>query len=123
MKCGFNKYMAFSCLYMGHFVPALNDRARVRTWVVTSAQTQPDITGRAGSALNYFGPCRAWAVLFFPCIGPSHQAQPKCTPILGAIKGTPSCMEENTKLSRNILRLSDSVSMHLIRCISDLSSV
>jgi hypothetical protein len=50
---------------------------------VTSAQTRPDITGRAGPALNYFGPCRAWAVLFFPCFGPAHQARPKCTPIVG----------------------------------------
>jgi hypothetical protein len=49
---------------------------------VTSAQTRPDITGRAGPALNYFGPCRVWAVLFFPCFGPAHQARPKCTPIV-----------------------------------------
>jgi hypothetical protein len=32
---------------------------------VTSAQTQPEITGRAGPALKYFRSCRAWAVLFF----------------------------------------------------------
>jgi hypothetical protein len=32
-------------------------------------------------------------------------------------------MEENTKPARNILRLLDSVSTHLIRCVSDLSSV
>jgi hypothetical protein len=32
-------------------------------------------------------------------------------------------MEENTKLSRNILRLLDSDSMHLILCVSDLSSI
>ena len=31
---------------------------------------------------RYNGPCRAWAVLFFPCFGPAHQARPKCTPIL-----------------------------------------
>jgi hypothetical protein len=36
---------------------------------MTSAQTRPDITGRAGPALNYFGPCRAWAVLFFRASG------------------------------------------------------
>jgi hypothetical protein len=45
---------------------------------------------------------------------------PSC---LGAIKGTPRRMEQYTKLSRNILRLPDSVSTHLIRCVSDLSSV
>jgi hypothetical protein len=32
---------------------------------VTSAQTRPDITGRADPTLNFFGPCRNWAVLFF----------------------------------------------------------
>jgi hypothetical protein len=45
---------------------------------------------------------------------------PSC---LGAIKGTPRRMEQTTKLSRNILRLPDSVSTHLIRCVSDLSFV
>jgi hypothetical protein len=38
---------------------------------------------------------------------------PSC---LGAIKETPRRMEEYTKLSRNILRLSDSDSTHLILC-------
>jgi hypothetical protein len=32
-------------------------------------------------------------------------------------------MKEDTKLSRNILRLSDSDSMLLILCVSDLSSI
>jgi hypothetical protein len=32
-------------------------------------------------------------------------------------------MEENTKSTRNILRLPDSAPTHLIRCVSDLSSV
>jgi hypothetical protein len=44
-------------------------RARARPWAVTSAQTRPDITGRAGPTLNYFGQCRAWAVLFFHALG------------------------------------------------------
>jgi hypothetical protein len=44
-------------------------RARARPWAVASAQTRPDITGRAGPALNYFGSCRAWAVLFFRASG------------------------------------------------------
>jgi hypothetical protein len=45
---------------------------------------------------------------------------PSC---LGAIKGTPRCIEETNKLTRNILRLPDSESMHLILCVSDLSSI
>jgi hypothetical protein len=45
---------------------------------------------------------------------------PNC---LGAIKGTPRRMEENTKLSRNILRLSYSDSTLLILYVSDLSSI
>jgi hypothetical protein len=52
---------------------------------------------------------------------------PCCTPTapscLGAIKGTPRRMEQNTKPSLSILRLPDSVSTHLINCVSDLSSV
>jgi hypothetical protein len=45
---------------------------------------------------------------------------PSC---LGAIKGTPRRMEHDTKLTKNILRLLDSASTHLINCVSDLSSV
>jgi hypothetical protein len=45
---------------------------------------------------------------------------PSC---LGAIKGTPRRMEQNTKHSLSILRLPDSSSTHLICCVSDLSSV
>jgi hypothetical protein len=45
---------------------------------------------------------------------------PSC---LRAIKGTPRRMEQNTKLARNILRLPDSASTHLIRCVSDLSFI
>jgi hypothetical protein len=48
---------------------------------VTSAQTRPDISGRAGPTLKYFVSCRLWAVLFLPCFGPVHQTRPKCTPI------------------------------------------
>jgi hypothetical protein len=45
---------------------------------------------------------------------------PSC---LGAIKGTTRRMEDDTKLSRNILRLPDSDSTHLILCVCDLSSI
>jgi hypothetical protein len=41
----------------------------------------------------------------------------------GAIKGTPRRMEELHKLTRNILRLPDSDSTHLILYVSDLSSI
>jgi hypothetical protein len=54
------------------------------------------------------------------CLPSWSPTAPSC---LGAIKGTPRCMEHNTKLSRNILRLPDSASTHLIRCVSDLSFV
>jgi hypothetical protein len=43
-----------------------------------------------------------------PCWPPTA---PNC---LGAIKGTPRCMEELPKLTRNILRLQDSNFAHLI---------
>jgi hypothetical protein len=45
---------------------------------------------------------------------------PSC---LGAIKGTPRCMEELPKHSLSIISLPHSVSTHLIDCVSDLSSV
>jgi hypothetical protein len=48
---------------------------------------------------------------------------PTAPSYLRAIKGTPRRMEHNTKLARNILRLPDSASMHLIDYVSDLSSV
>jgi hypothetical protein len=54
------------------------------------------------------------------CLPRLSPTAPSC---LGAIKGTPRRMEENTKLSRNILRLPDSDSTHLILCVSDLSSI
>jgi hypothetical protein len=53
----------------------------------------------------------------FPSWSPTA---PSC---LGAIKGTPRRMEQHTKHSLSILRLPDSVSTHLIDCVSDLSSV
>jgi hypothetical protein len=45
---------------------------------------------------------------------------PSC---LGAIKGTPRRMEENTKHTLNILRLPHSIFTHSIDILSDLSSV
>jgi hypothetical protein len=54
------------------------------------------------------------------CLPRLSLTAPSC---LGAIKGTPRRMEENTKLSRNILRLPDSDSTQLILCVSDLSSI
>jgi hypothetical protein len=55
--------------------------------------------------------------IFLPNWSPTA---PSC---LGAIKGTPMRMEENIKHSLSILRHPDSASTHLIRCVSDLSSV
>jgi hypothetical protein len=54
---------------------------------------------------------------FLPCWPPTA---PSC---LGAIKGTPRCMEELPKHSLSILSLPHSVSAHLINCVSDLSFV
>jgi hypothetical protein len=54
------------------------------------------------------------------CLSSWSPMAPSC---LGAIKETPRRMEEYTKLSRNILRLPDSDSTHLIPCASDLSSI
>jgi hypothetical protein len=54
------------------------------------------------------------------CLPSWSPTAPSC---LGALKETPRRMEDYTKLSRNILRLPDSVSTQLICCVSDLSSV
>jgi hypothetical protein len=54
------------------------------------------------------------------CLPSWSPTAPSC---LGAIKETPRRMEENTKLSRNILRLPDFDSTHLILCVCDLSSI
>jgi hypothetical protein len=48
---------------------------------------------------------------------------PTAPSYLGAIKGTLRRMEENTKLSQNILRLPDSDSTLLILSVSNLSSI
>jgi hypothetical protein len=54
------------------------------------------------------------------CLPSWSLTAPSC---LGAIKGTPRHMEQDTKPSLSILRLTDSASTHLIDCVSDLSSV
>jgi hypothetical protein len=46
---------AFSCLYMGHFVPALNGPCSCPPM---GRDLDPNLA-------RYIGPCRAWAVLFF----------------------------------------------------------
>jgi hypothetical protein len=47
------------------------------------------------------------------------QTAPSC---LGAIKGTPRCMEQNTKPPLNILQRLDFASTHSIYCNRDLST-
>jgi hypothetical protein len=54
------------------------------------------------------------------CLPNWSPTAPRC---LGAIKETPRCMEEMTKHSLSILRHPDSAPTHLIRCVSDLSSI
>jgi hypothetical protein len=45
---------------------------------------------------------------------------PRC---LGAIKGTPRCIEEYTNHSLSILKHPDSAPAHSLHCVSDLSSI
>jgi hypothetical protein len=47
---------------------------------------------------------------------------PMASSCLGAIKGTPRCMEQYTKPPLNILRRLDSANTHLIHCLRDLST-
>jgi hypothetical protein len=54
------------------------------------------------------------------CLPRLPPTAPSC---LGAIKGTPRCMEEIPKHTLSILNLPHSVSTHLIDFLSDLSSV
>jgi hypothetical protein len=53
------------------------------------------------------------------CLPNGAPSTPSC---LGAIKGTPRRMEQNTKPLLNILRRLDSARTHLIRCVRDLST-
>jgi hypothetical protein len=74
---------AFSCLYMGHFVSALNG----------SCSCPPMGRYLGPNPTRYIGPCwpgtkifrvvSCLGCVFFSCFGPAHQAQPKCTPMGG----------------------------------------
>ena len=109
---------AFSCLYMGHFVPALNG----------PCSCLPMGRDLGPNPARYNGPCRPGTQLFrvvpclgrafFPCFGPAHLARPKCTPI-----GTPRRMEEYTKQLLSILDHPHSVFAHPFVILSDSSSV
>jgi hypothetical protein len=73
MKCGFNKYIG---IFVSLYEPF---RACLKRVVLVPAHG-PWPRPKPGPALKYFGPCRAWAVLFFVLrAGPS--GRPKCTPI------------------------------------------
>jgi hypothetical protein len=54
------------------------------------------------------------------CLPIGSPTAPSC---LGAIKGTPRRMEQNTKHSLNILRRLDSVATHSDHCVRDLSTI
>jgi hypothetical protein len=54
------------------------------------------------------------------CLPSWSPTTPSC---LGAIKGTPRRMEQHTKHSLSILRHPDSSPTHLLRCVSDLSTI
>ena len=85
MKCVLINIWAFSCLYMGLFVPALNG----------PCSCPPMGRDLGPNPTQYIGPCRSdtkifWIVprlgrTFFPCFGPGYEAQPKCTHITGSI--------------------------------------
>jgi hypothetical protein len=74
---------AFSCLYMGHSVPALNG----------SCSCPPMGRDLGPNPARYIGSWRPRTKIFrvVPCLGraifscfrPTHQARPKCTPIVG----------------------------------------
>jgi hypothetical protein len=70
---------AFSCLYMGHFVPALNGSCSCPPMGRDLGSNPTRYIGSCRPDTKYFKSCRAWAVLF-SCFGPAHQARPKCTP-------------------------------------------
>jgi hypothetical protein len=53
------------------------------------------------------------------CLPNGASMAPSC---LGAIKGTPRCMEHYTKHLLNILRHRDLAFMHSIHCVRDLST-
>jgi hypothetical protein len=54
------------------------------------------------------------------CLPIGSPAAPSC---LGAIKGTPRRMEQNTKHYLIILRRLDSAATHSDRCVRDLSTI
>jgi hypothetical protein len=75
---------AFSCLYMGHFVPALNGPCSCPPMGRDLGPNSARYNGSCRSDTKLFRvvPCLGRA--FFSCFGPAHQARPKCTPILWA---------------------------------------
>jgi hypothetical protein len=81
---------------------------------VSGAPTGPKLQ-RSGApekegdcAPDSYSDCPTEGKFGLPCLPPTA---PSC---LGAIKGTPSRMEEQPKLTRNILRLQDSNFTHSI---------
>jgi hypothetical protein len=80
---------AFSCLYMGHFVPALNGPCSCppmgRDLGPNPARNNRPC--RPGTKIFRVVPCLSRA--FFPCFGSAHQTWPKCTPMGGRAYGTP----------------------------------
>jgi hypothetical protein len=77
---------AFLCLYMGHFVPTLNGPCSCPPMGHDLGPNPTRYIGscRPGTKIFHVVPCMGRA--FFPFFGPAHQAQPKCTPILGSTK-------------------------------------
>jgi hypothetical protein len=88
----------------------------------------PDMEGDCAPDMN-----SGWPVVHRTVRCPVHHStegrnclpswSPMAPSCLGAIKETPRRMEKYTKHSLSILRHPDSASTHLIRCVSDLSSI
>jgi hypothetical protein len=66
----------FSCLYMSHFVPALNGSCSCLPMGRDLGPNPARYIGCAVRTLNYFGSCCTWAVIFSVLrTGPSGPAQ------------------------------------------------
>jgi hypothetical protein len=80
----------------------------------------PDMEGDRAPDMNNACPVVHHSTEGRNCLPSWSPTAPSC---LGAIKETHGRMEENIKHSLSILRHPDSAPTHLIRCVSDLSSI
>jgi hypothetical protein len=74
---------------MGHFVPALYGLCSCPSMGRDLGPNPARYNGSCRPDTKLFRTLPCLAVLFFPCFGPTHQAQPKCTPELAVPKVGP----------------------------------